>query len=174
MKQGKSMRVKLLSLISVICLFASQSADAYNFLGHTVPNNHYVTTYLYGSVAQYSGNVSTYSQAWNTHPKVNVVGGTTMNSTIMFMADYSLDNDIYAQAINNHNGTFNIKFYKDFVSLPTVQKNETIVHEVGHVLGLAHCDNADNAISVMREDGFNNVASPLSDDVAGINALYVY
>ena len=49
---------------------------------------------------------------------------------------------------------------------------ETIVHEVGHCLGLSHCQYIKNSISVMREYGFNNKAYPLSDDIQGISYIY--
>ena len=53
-----------------------------------------------------------------------------------------------------------------------IRKNETIVHEVGHALGLAHCASAYNSISVMRATGFNDVAAPLMYDGYSIAKLY--
>ena len=46
------------------------------------------------------------------------------------------------------------------------------MHEVGHALGLSHTQASNNSISVMRETGFNGKAYPLSDDIAGISAIY--
>ena len=51
-------------------------------------------------------------------------------------------------------------------------KRETVVQEVGHALGLAHCQEEKNGVSVMRRLGFNGKAKPLSDDIAGIRELY--
>ena len=48
-----------------------------------------------------------------------------------------------------------------------VRKQETAVHEVGHILGLEHCQPQYNSESVMREFGFNDVACPLADDKRG-------
>ena len=65
-----------------------------------------------------------------------------------------------------------ITLYKMFLDLNTVQKQETIVHEFGHAFGLDHCQFLKQSKSVMRATGFNKKAYPLSDDIAGIAALY--
>ena len=70
------------------------------------------------------------------------------------------------------NNSHTITFHASFQNKSNAQKQETIVHEVGHALGLAHCQSAKNTISVMRASGFNNKAYPLSDDYQGIGYIY--
>ncbi len=65
-----------------------------------------------------------------------------------------------------------IVFYSLWQTATDVKKNETIVHEFGHAVGLAHTQAGNESISVMREYGFNEKAYPLSDDKAGITAIY--
>lgn len=65
-----------------------------------------------------------------------------------------------------------IIYYKSFKSLSAANKRETVVHEVGHTIGLSHTQQRNNSISVMRDYRFNGKAYPLSDDKKGINAKY--
>jgi predicted Zn-dependent protease len=58
----------------------------------------------------------------------------------------------------------------DFATLSPLLKNETIAHEMGHILGLAHEDSGVD--SIMRSMGFEYSAAPLDDDWEGIRAVY--
>lgn len=78
----------------------------------------------------------------------------------------------YAVPYIQSDGTSSICFFHSFVGFPAVEKHETIIYEVGHSLGLAHCQPSQENVSVMREKYFNHVETPLLDDWAGINALY--
>lgn len=53
-----------------------------------------------------------------------------------------------------------------------IERSETVVHEVGHALGLDHTQSANDSIAVMRQYDFNYKDYPLSDDKAGIAARY--
>lgn len=62
--------------------------------------------------------------------------------------------------------------YKSFKNTSAANKRETVVHEVGHTLGLSHTQSKNNSVSVMRALNFNQKAYPLADDKKGINAKY--
>lgn len=96
----------------------------------------------------------------------------TSNQNIYFYGDLNVDNGTYATCYHNSNDSHTITYYNAFTKATSVERNETIVHEVGHALGLAHCQAGDESISVMRATGFNYKAYPLSDDISGISAIY--
>jgi len=84
-----------------------------------------------------------------------------------------LNKDTTAYASATKSGTTRtIGFFKSFSKLSNTKKKETVVHEFGHQLGLAHTQTANDKKSVMRALGFNNKAYPLSDDKNGINKIY--
>ena len=90
----------------------------------------------------------------------------------IFQGFVDTDNGVYATCYYNTNRESDIRYYKLFKDASSAMKNETVVHEVGHAIGLGHTQTANESNSVMREHGFNNKAYPLSDDKAGINAKY--
>lgn len=67
----------------------------------------------------------------------------------------------------------------DFKTLPsgTVRRDETMTHEMGHVLGLSHEDRP-GYYSIMQPgddgitDGFIDNRNPQTDDFNGIKAIY--
>ena len=116
--------------------------------------------------------VTTCTKKWEACPeiKVRAVEG---EHNIYFYARYDMDSDAYAIAHHYSNDSHTVTLYKRFhQKLSNVEQQETVVHEVGHCLGLAHCEEENNTISVMREKGFNNKPYPLSDDKQGIAAKY--
>lgn len=94
-----------------------------------------------------------------------------------------MSSDIVSSVVNQDNwtygvttfmniGKFKIVYYKDFINTSLAWQRETVVHEVGHALGLDHTQTINEPISVMRAVGFNNKAYPLNDDILGIRAKY--
>ena len=107
---------------------------------------------------------------WDTYTGRVSFSFSAISAQIKFLDNRSLDNGTYATTFLRSGANKDIIIYKSFKSLSTVRKNETIVHEAGHALGLGHSDKT--TTSVMRATGFNDKAYPLSDDIAGIKALY--
>lgn len=155
------------SMFLCVCALADSE-----FNGFTFTNGQYITTYIDSSIAQYSGNVSTYRYAWNVCPEINVVSSNSVNANIVFYGSYSVTNQGVAYTTHPSANKAKIYFYKPFVSLDTVDQNETIVHEIGHALGLAHCISSYNSLSVMRDTGFNHYAAPLYHDRNNISIIY--
>lgn len=137
--------------------------------GVTNPKN--VTIYNMSSTSGYSA-ISYYSKWTSTRIKF-----ATFNN--------GLSSDIVSSVVNTDNGTygvttpkgigkFTIVYYRDFINTSLAWQRETVVHEVGHALGLGHTQTANESKSVMRAQKFNNKAYPLSDDIAGIKAIYKF
>ena len=92
-----------------------------------------------------------------------------MNFYFRLNQDNGMYSSAYAETIAYKK---EIIFYRPWKSLTMTRKQETAVHEAGHMLGLAHCQAQYNSEAVMRATGFNNVGCPLADDKRGIAALY--
>ena len=150
-----------------------KTLDGIVFNGYTVPNHNLVTYHIFASFSAYLYDFTSYASTWNASPKITIVNNSGA-STGTICVDGALQTAAGAYAITYHHpdGTSTIIFYSSYATLSDVRRHETVIHEVGHCLGLAHCQPANNSISVMREFDFNDVETPLSDDWAGINALY--
>ncbi len=166
---------KRVSFALILCfMLCSLSANAYQLNGHRVVDPQYVTYW-----APTSDEIATPSEinavvsaatSWQVHcPEIKMFRSNTINASMII--DFFLDVDMEAYAIT-YLGSKEIAFYKPWRNLSMVRKQETAVHEVGHILGLEHCQPQYNSESVMREFGFNDVACPLADDKRGIAALY--
>lgn len=137
--------------------------------GWKVPFPKNIGVYIDSSLSDV--NIKPYVKIWDT--KTGRVAFNYTGSTVKFLDNRTVDNGTYATTFLQTGRQKNVIIYKRFKSLPTAHKNETIVHEVGHTLGLGHVTaSALLSSSVMRETGFNNKAYPLSDDIAGIKAMY--
>ena len=96
-------------------------------------------------------------------------GSGTVN---IYQGFVDTDNGTYGVCYYNTSRESDIRYYRLFKNASPAVRNETVVHEVGHAIGLRHTQTVNDANAVMREFGFNNIAAPLSDDKAGINAKY--
>ena len=150
----------------------STQTYAYEYNGYIFPNPLSITYSCNASVAPFINNVLSYSTKWNDTTKVNVSLSGSGNGNIVFYGDLATNTGAYAITYHYSNTYHTIYLYLSFASLTEVRENETIVHEVGHALGLAHCASAYNSISVMRATGFNDVAAPLMYDGYSIANLY--
>lgn len=114
--------------------------------------------------------VDTGINAWDVTPeiqftkKVSLPGG----ANIMIEKSNSDKGSVMGQAF----GKGKILLYKGWTKLSASDKKETVVHEVGHELGLAHTQHKNDTKAVMRETNFNKKPYPLSDDKAGIAKKY--
>ena len=170
------MRKKIINftiiLIIITILTTEVKTLAYTYTGYVFSNPLSITYYITGSVGAYSTLVSGKCTAWNSLSEINITVSNSTSANIMLYADYTYDNGTYAVTTPYSNSLYNITIYKAFVNLNTTRAQETVVHEIGHTLGLDHCEPVNNSISVMREYGFNDAPYPLSDDIAGIQNLY--
>lgn len=168
---------KLRNLLIISCVFcvtltATTQAYVFNNNGLLANMRGRLRFYVFNAASGYR--IETYAKKWNGYNGINLSSMSTLDPSTT-----NLTFDAYNQSTGNYAVTYHdsptfqrIILYRSFNSLPSTQQYETIVHEVGHAVGLAHTQAQNNSISVMREVGFNNKAYPLSDDINGINALY--
>ncbi|MDR2043475.1 MAG: matrixin family metalloprotease [Clostridium sp.] len=123
-------------------------------------------------VGPYTSETITYVEKWETYCSEIGISSASSNENIYFYGDFNVDNGTYAICLHHNDNYHVITYYYAFTKATASERQETIVHEVGHALGLAHCQSDKESISVMRATGFNNKAYPLSDDIAGISAIY--
>ena len=169
LEEGFMLKKNMIILICCIVIFSiSGNCFAYVVTGYELPDPLNAKYYISSTVAQCTGAVNTYAQKWDVCSEIELNFSST-DYDIYYYGNYNTDNGTYAVA----NLTTNVvTFYYAFIMAPEAWRNEVIVHETGHCLGLAHCQPAYNSISVMREFDFNNKAYPLSDDIAGISYIY--
>ncbi len=156
----------------VVGLLFPINANAYVFTGWKFSNPGSVKYKVSVSAGQYHDIISKYTKTWESKCKEIGVKNVESGDNIYFYCDLDIDNGSYGVTYNVKKDHNTITFYKAFRDATSAHKNETIVHEVGHALGLDHCQKEKNAHSVMRATGFNGKAYPLSDDISGISALY--
>lgn len=173
MKSTKNRIICFLCVISFCCYLAFP-VGAFNLVqAWKLDDPQNVKVSFSTTVGQYRSRLITYFSTWESYcSEINIVTTFSGTENIYVYGDWSVDNGSFA-TVNVHTSNEKvITFWAGFAGATTAEQNEIIVHEMGHALGLAHCDSDDMSISVMRSKGFNNKARPLADDIEGISALY--
>lgn len=174
MKRQLISKILCLSCIALFCLwiwYPQIKAEAFLFNDCVCPNPKNITYSVAASVGPFSSDIAPNTEVWQKHCPQLGISSLAYNAFIRFTGDLSVSNGAYA--VCYHDATYHtITLYNEYTQASAANRAEIIVHEVGHALGLAHCQSDKNSVSVMRATGFNNKAYPLEDDIAGIKVLY--
>ena len=148
---------------------------AYVFNGYVLSSPTNIRYIISTSVGGFTSGMSNYVEIWEGFcPEVSITQNNSWTGTenISIYGELNLNNGTYAACTHTNNNRHSITIYQAYTQATAAVQHETIVHEVGHALGLAHCQPAQESNSVMRATGFNNKPYPLSDERSGITALY--
>ena len=160
-------------LVSVLLVSSTCETSAYVLKdGWTLSNPSNVTYSVSSTAGQYGTMLSNYSETWETYCDEIGISPAYGDENIYFYAEVNYNNGKYATTMYPASDSCTITFYYAFSQATSIVKYETIVHEVGHALGLEHCQTEKEDISVMRALGFNGKPYPLEDDIEGISAKY--
>lgn len=155
-------------------VFGASEVKAYKLNGtkFNYPKNLY---YYIDSSIPYPSNVRVGVIAWNASSDVEFTLEVPTSPGIanVRMYYYNTYKSYYAITYHTTPQQPYINYHADWKALGQTQREETAVHEVGHCLGLAHCEEPyPSPTPVMRAAGFNNLQAPLTDDWNGIAAIY--
>lgn len=167
------LRKKLFVLMTCASLVTGSVLEpgAYVKNGYKLSNPKKVNFVINPSANIYAGMIPAYTKTWGTYcPEIGF--SSDSSPVIYFTAKIDTVTDAYAVTTHHNDDYHSITFYKSFADATEAEKHEVIAHEMGHALGLSHCQKSKNSISVMRDTGFNGKAYPLSDDISGIAAIY--
>lgn len=159
-------------MITISTFATTGIASAYKLSGsswyYTMPKNIHVL--IPSNYIKYKDDINTWA---NKTGKVKFYWGSNGANKMTIMDNTKVDNGTYAVTYLHSKNFKTIITYKSFFKTTQIRKNETIVHEVGHALGLDHIPAAQKQnTSVMRAKGFNGKAYPLADDINGIKKIY--
>lgn len=164
-----AMVLSFLMIFNGILCISGNTVWAFNPNDYKVSNPSSVGFYV--NSATYSSKIETYAKKWNQCPELYLF--TTSSAAASIKASVSGESTgSYATWYGYGNDNHSIVFWSLWQSSSDSVKNETVVHEFGHALGLAHTQSSNNSIAVMRATEFNGKAYPLSDDKAGIAHIY--
>lgn len=133
-----------------------------------------VSVYISSSVPYISDVTAAYDN-WNGCPEVYCYRSYNVNYQEAYIAYSAVNTGAVAETSIIGNSDWKQIIIRPYFNLLTssVQREETIAHELGHCLGLNDIYDEDlMPDTLMRGEGFNNCAFPYDDDEAGIAALY--
>ncbi|PET68743.1 hypothetical protein CN514_09655 [Bacillus sp. AFS001701] len=175
----KKVIASLITVGLISPLFGANSAHAYGlFTSSDCPKvSHPKDIYYWvdGRFQNYSGKWTEVTESvnkWDALSEVEFTKRVDLPGGADIKVEYGdfFNGDLYGKYFLGSRG--NTIIYKKWFELTATEERETVVHEVGHALGLKHTQETNDSISVMRQYGFNNKDYPLSDDKAGIAAHY--
>lgn len=173
MRKNIKKLVKLFTIGIIVSSFITINVtSAYQLIGkswyYTMQKN--ICVSMPSAYDQYKDDIKTWE---NKTGRVAFIWNGNGTNKMHIFNNTGVDNGTYAVTYRNSNNFKTIVTYKTFSQTTQARRNETIVHEVGHTLGLDHIPSIQNqSTSVMRATGFNNKAYPLTDDINGIKAIY--
>jgi hypothetical protein len=194
---------KCIGLISLLFVFAigftvsTQTVKAYNTIGWYWVSPNSLSFYVDSQTITegYETHAAFGGTAWNPSSKVQMNRSySSTNDGYKTRFTSTNDTDIgnyYAKAATyKSDGSacspgYYCKAYKgivtindeDFEDIGTDLRKETMIHEIGHILGLAHEDYIRPAVMISGSEltgGWCYCLNPQTDDYNGINALYPY
>ncbi|MBQ8519123.1 MAG: matrixin family metalloprotease [Agathobacter sp.] len=160
--------------IVVCCLFFNTvTYSAYMKNGFHLSNPGNIVYMISNTIAQYTTMLREYTEVWEgEYGEAELVFNQGVYDNIYLYGDLTIETGKYAVTYCTVNDRNTITFYKMFNNASNSIKYEVITHEVGHALGLAHCQDNRVNYSVMRATGFNGKPWPLEDDIDGIIDIY--
>ena len=159
-------------VISLTLCYPSIEADAFQLNGWKLSEPTQVRCHVSTSTQAYISGIYSFVSIWGAYCQEVKFVSVGSQGNISIEGNFGVHNGTYATCVHNGNDSHTITLYQLYTTASSVEQHETIVHEVGHALGLAHCETVNNQNSVMRALGFNNKPYPLSDDREGITYLY--
>ncbi len=142
---------------------------AFNTNGWVISNNYTIKIHCKNST--YAAFVYQKAYTWNDCPEIYMYS-TDVNSAQVLVDVSNQSTGNYGVTYHYTNNAHSVILYNSWISAGTIIKAETVVHEFGHVLGLAHTQTYNESNAVMRATGFNYLAYPLYDDKLGIASIY--
>lgn len=173
MKKHIITKIFAVFLMFGLLMSSEKTVHAYVFNGYPYSSVGNLSFYAASdSSYDFTSMMDTYTKKWNGIAGISWSKTSSPSSCDLHQSVYNSDNGTYGVCTYVSKSYKKIVYYKSFLGTTTTRKQETIVHEVGHSLGLSHTQSSNESNSVMRALGFNDKPYPLSDDKNGLNALY--